>query len=193
MNRNEILIFECNHLKIKRIAKKIRQTTGHLFEFCETDEIVGNCLNSALMQSGKIVLTRKALEIMTLDELAYMVNHEIAHWEYIKNESDNEEDFFAKTGRISKEYNSIILGFLGAYLGTQLEKRNLELKMDYRAIELMHRSGFDIKASITALRKMYQINSKERDKGLLDCFMDSHPSFEHRILAIQRKINNILD
>lgn len=189
MNGLQIRMFKSSHKEYKRIVKRISRAAQYNTTAWEADQILGRELNAAITTEGKVVVTRMALKALEFDELAFLVAHEVAHWEDLNDENEDQETFIDKIERISNSRNSFFVGIIGAYFETKSEKRTLESESDLRAIELMHMADFDIEAAITAMEKMKKFN--ETTRGFIDIFMANHPPFELRIAAIREKIEEI--
>lgn len=189
MNEMQIRMFKSSHKEYERIVKRISRAAQYNTTAWEADQILGRELNAAITTEGKVVVTRKALKALEFDELAFLVAHEVAHWEDLNDEGKDQEAFFDKVERISNSRNSFFVGLIGAYFEIKSEARILESESDLHAIELMHMADFNIEAAITAMEKMKQLN--DTAKGFIDIFTVSHPPFDLRIAAIREKIDEI--
>ena len=161
------------------------------FKLVKDDQV-----NAFCMPGGKIVVYEGLLPLIASDdELAVVIGHEIAH-AVAKHSNERmsqtlvaqfgaaivNEALSTKSAAVQTLGNSVF--GLGAQLGVMLPySRQHEYEADYIGMILMTLAGYNPESTVSFWQKM----SAGGSGGTME-FMSTHPSDEHRIAELQKRL-----
>lgn len=197
------------------IASKIFNASGREFPVKVVQELSGDRMQAgANPEDRTIYLTQRLVNTLTKDELAWVLAHEVAHFENRDAERRKKAAKEAKEqvkralqevdDELKREGKGIIIRS-GAFIGTSLltgfaslvrgqqASQNQEAEADSRALELTKRAGYNPAAGIGALRKisggdLLGFSDLGMARGTWEALTSSHPSPRKRAENIRRDI-----
>lgn len=156
----------------------------------DSDEV-----NAFAIPGGDLFFTTGIIDLMTRDELAFVMGHEVAHvvCRHIAQGLEREAlvaagidglfgsdlsagDYYAGDG-------NAVLATLNA-IGFSKDD---ELESDLVAVALMRRAGLDLRAAVSALRALRDLEGSY-DPSAIETFFSTHPPTEDRIAAVEQAV-----
>jgi Zn-dependent protease with chaperone function len=192
--------------KVERVTERIQTALGVKLSIEETGPIDGAGLQAAAYPDKTIKITRELSNVMTDDELAFIIGHEYAHieQEHISKQNAanaakreafvqamNELDERQKrrgSGKFKRVATQVVGGVLGGAslaVTSQLESQNYETKADERALEVVEAAGYNPEASVTAYEKLH--GGRVPDIGVLHSIVSTHPPPKSRHNHLREK------
>ena len=172
----------------------------------ETGPIDGARIQAAAYRDKTIKITRELANVMTDDELAFIIGHEYAHIEQEHIAKHTASDA-AKRGAFKQTMNQLderqkrqgssklkrvatqvvggVLGGASLAVTSQLESQHYETKADERALEVVEAAGYNPEASVTAYEKLH--GGRVPDIGVLQSIVSTHPPPKSRHKHLREK------
>ncbi|HTY45335.1 MAG TPA: M48 family metalloprotease [Patescibacteria group bacterium] len=179
--------------RIKRIGSRIaqvcdRQDIGYTFTVVTDKE-----LNAVTLPGGFIYINKGLVDILSDDEIAYVLGHEAAHMaarHIVKKLQANMAyqvlmtlAFTGMGNRAGDSAGVIAQGAHTVYNLVQLKySRDDEYAADTLGVKYAWKAGFDPNAALSALQKLKQSESEQK-QGL--SYFRTHPYVDDRIKAIR--------
>ncbi len=147
-------------------------------------------INAFTIPGGRIYFTERMWRIMTPDERAAIMAHEIIH----SDQRHGIDSMIKAQQRAVWTLPMIILGgggaatqaaFWGNLMITQRYSRKMEREADEMGIQLLVRSGFNPAGAVTAMKKLLSIESDENHYEISAVFA-SHPDTIKRIQYLSK-------
>lgn len=187
--------------RIGQIARRIRKASGSHFWVQELELLPdGDGFNAQADSADRVVrVTTELAAALTDDELAFVIAHEFAHFEmdHHKQTVDlidqklnalkevlSKMDARAKSRgagflkRAGAQIAGVGLGAGALYLAARLQSQDHETEADEKALEIMHKAGFDPDAAVSALAKLH--GGYIPDVGFLRSLTLTHPAPDSR-------------
>ncbi|MCF7887966.1 MAG: M48 family metalloprotease [Candidatus Omnitrophica bacterium] len=186
--------------RIEKIAKKITEVSdrgelNYYFYVIDKEDKKEEMINAFSLPGGYIYIFKDLLDILDEDQLAFVLAHEMAHIvsrHHIKRlQAAMGYNFIliASTAAPSDDNFSGGLSFALAQI-ISAHSREDEFNADSLAVKYTKLSGYDPKAGLELLEKLYQ-KSKEQIRPL--SYFRTHPYPAQRIANIKRQLHISLD
>ncbi len=186
--------------RISKIRKKIipyvdRQELNYFFYVIEADEKGQGQVNAFSLPGGYIYIFKDLLDMLDEEELAFVLAHEVGHVV---------SRHHIKRLQAAMGYNLLTLASVGASADPEFTKglsfalaqiivahsRKDEFNADELAVKYTKRAGYDPKAGIELLEKLYQ---EHKDKIRPLSYFRTHPFTAQRIRHIKESLHLPLD
>lgn len=149
-------------------------------------------VNAFAVPGGSIYFTTAIVDLMTEDELAFVMGHEIAHVECRHSAHQIEREALvvaAAEALIGSEIDveelyASTVGQTVAYFGSLSFSREDESEADLVALDLMEPAGIPLSAAADALTTLMSIEPP-LDTGPLGDLLSTHPATADRIDAVE--------
>lgn len=188
--------------KVNRVITKVGGSIGKQFDVEIVENINGDDRQACASSDGKIYITRKAAEELDTNELAFVLSHEVAHFEHDdlsrSREADERldqvrKDSFRKLRELTDQMKADGDGFIkragvkivgsvaitgGTILAAQAHSRALETEADDEAIQITKKAGYDPRSASDALKKLH--GGYTPDTGFIEDITSTHPSPKSR-------------
>ncbi|MDB9822476.1 M48 family metalloprotease [Deltaproteobacteria bacterium] len=181
--------------KVKEIVENIGRQS-HRSDLIYRIEIVDTPdFNAFAVPGGFLYVHRGLLERMnSIDELASVIGHEIAHVAARHSASQISKSELLNIGLLIgsiatkgaiQDYGNLV--DLGSILAFSKFSRDDERQADYFGIQYMTQAGYNPKASIDVMKEIQSLNDSE--PGSLEIWFMTHPPTSERLVIL----NNELD
>ena len=176
--------------RLARLAAPWSEVDGHKLEY---KVYLDPKVNAFAVPNGSIRFYSGLLDVMTDDEVRYVIAHEIGHVVLGHSKGRFQTAIMASSARqaVAASGNSTAAALTSSQLGelgeklvnAQYSQRN-ENEADDFALNLMKKHGYNPNASVTALRKL------ESKFGNQSSLFSSHPAPGDRATRLDRQISN---
>jgi hypothetical protein len=193
--------------RLRKVAERLARQSGFSKSFKLVADIEGdNMQGAADHKRDTVLVTENLVRQLDEDELAFVLAHEIAHFEHddasrmsgyvdglAHDFSSNAEQIDARlkekgrgfvTRTLAQVVHGVVEGAAG-YVVVRGKSREHEQEADNRAIEIMDAAGFNSKAVPRALRKLH--GGHAPDIGILRTLGSTHPNPASRVDEIARR------
>lgn len=190
--------------RLKDVSDRLVKTVGKDMPEAEWEfnAIESNQINAFALPGGKVAIYTALLDILTDDELAYVLAHEVSHVTLRHGSERMSQQLALQFGAVAisallnKKSKTTANVFLAAYgLGTQIGislpySRKNEYEADKFGAIYAARAGYDPRGAISTLRKFMQASGKQAQGPE---FLSTHPLDQSRINAIERNMPKLLE
>ncbi len=186
--------------RINRIGQTIvngseRRNLRFTFRILNTRKI-----NALALPGGYVYITQGLLSMVTDQELAFVMGHEIAHVVKKHAIKQMEKQMYTDTGLATlaalfnrgkvSEGSKNTMGVLSMVLSNSYSRED-ENEADMVACEFMvYQLGYDPRAGVSFMRKLQKAGGGEMP-GFVNAIIGSHPLTEERARAINEKANSL--